>query len=369
MKALGLAVAIDRVGNVIATRTGRIDGPPVMTGSHVDTVATGGIYDGSLGVLAGLEVVETLNDHGLETDHPIAVAFFSNEEGVRFTPDMMGSQVFTGTVPVSEALDAVGFDGKRYGDELERISYAGDADCGVQEVRSFLELHIEQGPVLDSTGTDIGVVEGVQGLSWTEWTLSGVANHAGTTPMEARHDAGYGAAAIATFVRRMAREIGGRQVATAGVIDLKPNLINVVAESARVTVDLRNTDDRALADAETRMAEFVEEMAAAEGLSFTHRTLARFAPVHFNSRVVDLIEAKARDRGSSTLRLPSGAGHDAQMLAAFCPTAMIFVPSRDGISHNVNEFTEPRQIEAGANVLLDVMLELSSSDSTTIEGR
>jgi N-carbamoyl-L-amino-acid hydrolase len=368
MKALGLKVVIDRVGNVVATRPGRMDGPPVMTGSHVDTVGTGGIYDGALGVLAGLEVVETLNDHDVATDHPIAVAFFSNEEGVRFTPDMMGSQVFAGTVGVPEALDAIGFDGTRYGDELERIGYAGDAECGVREVRSFLELHIEQGPVLDSSGIDIGVVEGVQGLSWTEWSLEGVANHAGTTPMEARHDAGYGAAEITSFARRMAREMGGRQVATVGVIDLHPNLINVVAETARVTVDLRNTDDLALADAETRMTEFVKEMATEEGLKYSRRTLARFAPVPFAPPMVDLIEAKARGRGSSTHRMPSGAGHDAQMLAAICPTAMIFVPSRDGISHNVNEFTEPRQIEAGANVLLDAMLELSGADSTVLDG-
>jgi N-carbamoyl-L-amino-acid hydrolase len=238
----------------------------------------------------------------------------------------------------------------------------------LERVGGYLELHIEQGPVLDSSGIDIGVVEGVQGLSWTEWSLEGVANHAGTTPMEARHDAGYGAAEITSFARRMAREMGGRQVATVGVIDLHPNLINVVAETARVTVDLRNTDDLALADAETRMTEFVKEMATEEGLKYSRRTLARFAPVPFAPPMVDLIEAKARGRGSSTHRMPSGAGHDAQMLAAICPTAMIFVPSRDGISHNVNEFTEPRQIEAGANVLLDAMLELSGADSTVLDG-
>jgi N-carbamoyl-L-amino-acid hydrolase len=361
MRDLGLDIAIDRVGNVVATRAGRRGGPPVMTGSHVDTVGTGGIYDGALGVLAGLEVIETLNEHGIETDAPLAVAFFSNEEGVRFTPDMMGSQAFTGAVSVAEILQTVGFDGARYGDELERIGYAGPHECGESEVRSFVELHVEQGPVLDAAGIDIGVVEGVQGISWTEWTLEGVANHAGTTPMDARRDAGYGAAEIVTFARRLAHEIGGRQVATVGAVALEPNLINVVAESARVTVDLRNTDDRALAGAESSLHGFVEAMAAAEGLGVSHRSLARFAPVPFDPQVVGVVEAAASRRGLSTLRLPSGAGHDAQMLAAICPTAMIFVPSRDGISHNVGEFTEPHHISSGANVLLDVLLELAGS--------
>jgi len=368
MRDLGLDVAIDRVGNVMGMRAGTRGGPPVMTGSHVDTVATGGIYDGALGVLAGLEVVETLNDHGIETEAPLAVACFSNEEGVRFTPDMMGSQAFTGAVSVEEILDTVGFDGARYGDELQRIGYAGTHQCGATEVRSYVELHIEQGPVLDAEGIDIGVVEGVQGISWTEWTLEGVANHAGTTPMNARRDAGYGAAEIVGFARRVAHEIGGRQVATVGAIALEPNLINVVAERARVTMDLRNTDDRALASAESRLHGFVEAMAAAEGLGVSHRSLARFAPVPFDPQVVGVVEAMASRRGLSTLRLPSGAGHDAQMLAAICPTAMIFVPSRDGISHNVNEFTEPHHVTAGANVLLDVVLELTGPGATDQPG-
>jgi N-carbamoyl-L-amino-acid hydrolase len=205
------------------------------------------------------------------------------------------------------------------------------------------------------------VVEGVQGISWTEVTIEGQSNHAGTTPLRLRHDAGYAAAHLAVFVRELATELGPPMVGTVGSLRLHPDLVNVVAASALVTVDLRHTDDAVLAVAEKRLGAFLDELAEAEGVRITTRTLARFAPVIFHPGVVDLVEATARDLGCTTLRLPSGAGHDAQMLARLCPTAMIFTPSRGGISHNPAEHTDPEDLEAGANVLLQVLLRLAAT--------
>jgi len=361
MKELGLEVTVDRIGNVVGLRRGAVNGPPVMTGSHIDTVATGGLYDGNLGVLAGLEVVETLNDAGITTHHPLAVGFFTNEEGARFAPDMMGSGVHQGALALEDCLAATGIDGSTVGDDLARIGYAGDAPAGGFRARAFFELHVEQGPVLEEEGVEIGAVAGVQGISWTEYSVSGTSNHAGTTPMRLRHDAGYVAAAIAIHARRIAREMGGNQVGTSGVLSLEPNLINVIARRAKVTVDLRNTNELLLQEAEARMAARVRELEAAEGVKIAARTLARFAPVDFDSAMVDRVAATAEALGHSVKRMPSGAGHDAQMFAPNCPTAMIFVPSKGGISHNVREYTAPAEIAAGANVLLQVMLSTASN--------
>jgi N-carbamoyl-L-amino-acid hydrolase len=360
MRELGLAVTIDALGNAVGIRRGREDGPPVMMGSHIDTVRTGGPYDGNLGVLGALEVVSTLNDAGVVTRRPLAVAFFTNEEGARFQPDMMGSLVYSGALPLERALATVGVDGAKVGDELARIGYAGTAPVGRPDVHAYVELHIEQGPVLDAEKLTIGVVEGVQGISWTEFTLTGQSNHAGTTPMRLRHDAGYVAAEIAVFARRLARELGGHQVATVGALTLSPNLVNVIPNRALFTVDLRNTDEARLAEAERRLFAFAEETAAAEGVKLARRSLARFQPVAFDPALVSRVEGLARERGYPARRLPSGAGHDAQILAAVCRACMIFVPSVGGISHNVEEFTAPEHVAAGADVLLRLVLELAS---------
>jgi N-carbamoyl-L-amino-acid hydrolase len=359
MRELGLAVTIDGIGNVVGVRRGRAAGPPVMTGSHIDTVRTGGRYDGNLGVLAGLEVVETLNRAGIETERPLAVAFFTNEEGARFAPDMMGSLVYVGGLALDEALAATGIDGTSVADNLGRIGYAGAAPVGAAAVHAFVELHIEQGPVLDLDGITIGAVDSVQGISWTEWTIHGVSNHAGTTPMRLRHDAGFVAGAIAHFARRLAGEMGGNQVATVGSIKLAPDLINVVPNKAVVTVDLRNTDEPLLKQAEARMAAFVAETAAAEGVTVARRSLARFEPVVFDAGMVARVERIAGELGFSVRRMTSGAGHDAQMIQRVAPAAMIFVPSVKGISHNVREHTAPADLAAGANVLLRAMVELA----------
>lgn len=356
MEELGLKVTVDRIGNVIGVREGIEEGPPVMTGSHIDTVATGGIYDGNLGVLAGLEVIATLNDAGVTTRRPIAVGFFTNEEGARFAPDMMGSGVHQGALDLDESLGTAGIDGRIVGEELERIGYAGPAPVGLSRMHAFFELHVEQGPVLEEEGVVIGAVTGVQGISWTEYRIYGVSNHAGTTPMRLRRDAGYVAASIATQARRIAADLGGDQVGTTGVIELVPNLVNVIAKEAKVTVDLRNTDEALLKQAEARMADHVAGMRQSESVEIDEKVLARFEPVTFDSQMVELVASTADTLGYSVRRMPSGAGHDAQMFAPNCPTAMIFVPSKDGISHNVREYTSPAEIQAGADVLLQVMM-------------
>jgi N-carbamoyl-L-amino-acid hydrolase len=360
MRELGLEVAIDPVGNVFGLRRGTADVAPVMTGSHIDTVRTGGRYDGNLGVLGGLEAVETLSAAGIVTRRPLVVAFFTDEEGARFAPDMLGSLAYVGGLGLQEALDVVSIDGKRLGGELARIGYAGTAPLGIHRPHAYVELHIEQGPVLDAEGITIGAVADLQGISWQEVAITGQSNHAGTTPMRLRHDAGYCAAAIGTFLRDLAREMGGSQVCTMGKVDLHPNLINVIAARAKVTVDLRNTDEGLLRQAERRLALFIGELAHAEGVTIATRPLARFAPVTFDEGVVQLVERTAARLGHSCRRMTSGAGHDAQMLARICPAGMIFVPSVKGISHNPAEHTEPGDLAAGANVLLHTLLELAA---------
>ncbi len=362
MKDLKLDVRIDAIGNVIGLRKGKTNTPPVMTGSHIDTVRTGGRYDGNLGVLAGLEVIETLNHAEVVTQRPLAVAFFSNEEGARFAPDMMGSLVFQGDLSTEDALNTVGIDGSSVRDNITRIGYQGSlVTSGNYPVHAFVELHIEQGPILDKEHITLGAVQSVQGISWTEFCFHGVSNHAGTTPMSMRHDAGYAASALSQFVRALALDMGNNQVATVGSMELRPNLCNVVANYARVTVDLRNTDDDLLKQAEMRVSAFVEELCRQEGLRMDRRSLARFSPVHFDPTIVALVEETAAEFGMKAHRMVSGAGHDAQILARMCPSGMIFVPSKAGISHNVKEFTEPSDLEAGANTLLRVLLKLTES--------
>ena len=359
MRELGLQVRVDPIGNIFGLRRGSEDIEPVMTGSHIDTVRTGGRYDGNLGVLGGLEVVQVLNEAGIATRRPLVVGVFTDEEGARFQPDMLGSLVYAGGLPLAQAYASVGIDGKVLKDELARIGYLGEAPLPLARPHAFVELHIEQGPVLDAEGVTIGAVENLQGISWQEVSIDGQSNHAGTTPMRLRHDAGYCAAAIGHFLRHLARDIGGSQVATMGSLSLHPGLINVIAARARVTVDLRNTDEALLREAERRLAQFLAQLAADEGVRVETKSLARFEPVVFDRGVAELISRTAGRLGHSCRPMTSGAGHDAQMMARICPTAMIFVPSVKGISHNPAEHTEPAHLAAGADVLLHTLLELA----------
>jgi N-carbamoyl-L-amino-acid hydrolase len=359
MRDLGLRVEIDQVGNVFGTLDGVEPGlAPVMTGSHIDTVRTGGRFDGNLGVLAGLEVAETLATHGIRTRRGLTVAFFTDEEGARFPPDMLGSLVYVGGMGIEDALDVRAVDdGARLGDELQRIGYAGPQPAPAAAFpHCYVELHIEQGPVLEDAGITIGVVEGVQGIAWTELTITGQSAHAGMTPMRLRRDPLHAAARVTTFVRDLTGDLGGDQVGTVGRMEVHPNLVNVVPAHVVMTVDLRNTDESVLREAERRFRAHLDEIAVAEGVTIGSRTLARFEPVSFDPLMVDAVQEAARRLGHTTRRMPSGAGHDAQMLARVCPTAMIFTPSVHGLSHNIAEHTEPSDLDAGANVLLQVLL-------------
>lgn len=361
MRDLDLDITVDGVGNVVGVMAGSVAGPPVMTGSHIDTVRTGGRYDGNLGVLAGLEVVETLRTAGVTPARPLAVAFFTDEEGARFPPDMLGSLVYVGGMSVEEAHAIEGIDGTTVGGELDRIGYLGPEPLPGPAPHAFVELHVEQGPVLEAEGLTIGAVTGVQGISWTEVTVTGQSNHAGTTPMALRKDPGVVAFKVGAFVNELAHELGAPQVATVGRIEMHPNLVNVVPASATFTIDLRHTDNDVLLEAERRTEEFLAATAAAENCTLETRSLARFDPVVFDEAVIAAVERAATDQDRSVRRMPSGAGHDAQMLARVCPTGMVFVPSVDGVSHNPAEYTSPEDLEAGANVLLQVMLELANS--------
>lgn len=361
MRDLGLEISIDAVGNIIAVwNVGT--GQPVMTGSHIDTVRTGGKFDGNYGVLAGLEVIETCQNNGYTPSRPLAVGIFTNEEGARFAPDMLGSLVYVGGMTTEEALDITAIDGPSLGDELVRIGYAGTVPCPGDVPHSFVELHIEQGPLLEADKIRIGAVTGVQGISWQEVTVVGQSNHAGTTPMSLRHDPTYVAAEIAVFLRQLSSRYGMHQVCTVGKIDIFPNLINVVAARATLTLDVRNTDEQLLLQAEKEISDFLLQISETEGVTITSKKLARFEPVEFDPRVIDIVESIALAQGNTVMRMPSGAGHDAQMLARVCPSAMIFVPSVDGISHNAAEYTATVDLVAGANILLHTMLTLCATD-------
>jgi N-carbamoyl-L-amino-acid hydrolase len=362
MNELGLTVTTDVIGNVIGTwNVG--NGSPVMTGSHIDTVRTGGKYDGNLGVLAGLEVIQTLQESGITPPRPMSVGFFTNEEGSRFAPDMLGSLVYVGGLGIETALEIVGIDGVSVGDELERIGYNGTLPCPGPSPHAFVELHVEQGPVLEQKSIRIGAVTGVQGISWQEVTIKGQSNHAGTTPMSMRRDPGFVAAKISVFLRDLSSRYGGDQVCTVGKIDLFPNLINVIPATAVLTLDVRNTDENLLQKAEDEISAYITELALLEDVQVTTRGLARFEPVVFDDSVVGLIEKIALNHGHTVCRMPSGAGHDAQMFARVCPTAMVFVPSVDGISHNPAEYTSPEDLIAGTDILLHVMYRLTQTES------
>jgi beta-ureidopropionase / N-carbamoyl-L-amino-acid hydrolase len=361
MREARLEVLVDRIGNLIGLwHPDGADGAPVMMGSHIDTVIDAGAYDGCTGVLAALSVVETLQAEGQVPARPLAVVAFTNEEGVRYAPDMMGSLVYAGGLSAEEALATVGIDGTVLGEELARIGYAGPHEPGFLTPHAYIELHVEQGPVLEREGVAIGAVENLQGISWQEVVIDGTANHAGTTPMTLRQDAGVAAAQVVTWLRDRARSGNGSSVATVGRLRLEPDAINVIPASAVFTVDLRDPDAARLAALEADFAARLEEVARAENVAISVRRLARFDPVTFDPDIVQAIEAAARARGLSTRRMTSGAGHDAQMMARLCPAAMIFVPSKGGISHNPREHTADAELVAGANVLLDVVRRIAA---------
>jgi N-carbamoyl-L-amino-acid hydrolase len=361
MTSLGLDVRVDRVGNVYGARAGTEPGAAsVLVGSHIDTVRTAGIFDGCLGVLSGLEAVRALNEAQIETRRPLEVALFSEEEGARFGVDMLGSAVACGRIELAAAYELTDSAGARFEDELVAIGFRGQAPERLTPPHAFLELHIEQGPTLRARDLDVGVVTGVQSISWHELQLVGRSAHAGTTPMGMRADACLAAARIAVELRRISTcaEFGPLR-ATMGVLRPQPGLTNVIAGRCAASVDLRNPVDVHMRAAERHMKEFYARVAEEEGVEVSWRQSARTETVEFDGMLQAKIAAAADRRGLCHAPIVSGAGHDAQELVAICPAAMIFVPSENGgISHNPRELSTPHQCAVGANLLLDVLREL-----------
>ncbi|MCS0629721.1 Zn-dependent hydrolase [Telluria mixta] len=368
-KAEGLAVTIDKIGNVFMRREGTNPSlPPVVTGSHIDTQPTGGKFDGNYGVLAGLEVVRTLNERGIRTEAPIEVAFWTNEEGSRFVPVMMGSGVFCGAFSLETAYAARDVDGKSVGDELKRIGYAGEQVPGDHPIGAYFEAHIEQGPVLEDANTVIGVVPAVMGLSWYDCTVTGMEAHAGPTPMHLRRDA----LQVATTIMQETVAIANRYPpygrGTVGMVQVFPNSRNVIPGQVKFSIDLRNVTDDLLNTMHGEIEAFVERTRRETGLAIDLQRVSYYPPCPFHPDCVGAVRAATEKLGYSTMDVVSGAGHDAIYVARLAPAGMIFVPCKDGISHNEIEDAQPGHLEAGCNVLLHAMLERAGIVSTSATG-
>ncbi|WP_186204146.1 Zn-dependent hydrolase [Burkholderia gladioli] len=354
---IGCTVRVDAIGNVFARRAGlREDLPPVMTGSHIDTQPTGGKFDGNYGVLAGLEVLRTLADAGLRTLAPLEVAVWTNEEGSRFVPVMMGSGVFAGAFTLDHALDQRDREGVSVREALAAIGYAGEA-AGPHPVGAYFEAHIEQGPVLEANQTTIGVVRAALGQRWYDVTIHGMEAHAGPTPMELRRDALLPAAALIAAVNRIARSHAPHARGTVGWVDVHPNSRNVIPGRVTLTVDLRAPDDATLSAMDAALREACAQAGTEAAMTIDVEQVVYFPPQPFDAKLVGAVREGAARLGLSAMDIVSGAGHDAVYLARVAPAAMIFVPCKDGISHNEIEDASPEHLEAGCNVLLHAMLE------------
>ncbi|MFM9849784.1 MAG: Zn-dependent hydrolase [Hyphomicrobiaceae bacterium] len=354
----GCTVSVDAMGSMFARRPGADDTlPPVMVGSHLDTQPTGGKFDGALGVMAALEVVRTLNDLDIRTKHPIEVAMWTNEEGSRFAPAMVASGVFAGEFTLEQGLASKDVDGKVFGEELQRIGYAGPMPVGGRPVHAFFELHIEQGPILEEAGIDIGIVTAANGQKWYEITLTGVESHAGPTPMNRRKDALVGAARIVELVNAIGHAHDPAACATVGMVQVHPNSRNVIPGQVFLTVDFRHPLAEKLGSMDRALRERIAEIVAKAGLTFEMKMVADFPPQPFEASCVDAVRRAAERLGLSTREITSGAGHDAVYMARVCPTAMIFTPCVDGISHNEAEDIKPEWATAGGDVLIQAVLE------------
>ena len=357
-EAAGCSMGLDQMGNMFAMRPGADpDALPVYIGSHLDTQPTGGKYDGVLGVLAGLEVVRTLNDLNIQTKHPIVVTNFTNEEGTRFAPAMLSSGVFAGIHTQGWAYDRTDAEGKRFGDELERIGWKGAEEVGARKMHAFLELHIEQGPILEAEDKMIGVVTHGQGLSWTQVTIEGKDSHTGSTPMPMRRDAGLGMARVLDKVNEIALSHAPHAVGAAGHIDVYPNSRNVIPGKVVFTVDFRSPELSVIEDMEARLRTEATAIAEAMDLTVSFEKVGGFDPVKFDDTLVGRIRSAAERLGHSHRDLISGAGHDACWINQVAPTAMIMCPCVDGLSHNEAEEISKEWAGAGADVLLHAAIE------------
>ncbi|HRM48449.1 MAG TPA: Zn-dependent hydrolase [Alicycliphilus sp.] len=355
-RGAGCSIRVDAIGNIFARRAGQDDGlPPVMTGSHIDTQPTGGKFDGNYGVLAGLEVVRTLNAASVRTRAPIEVAVWTNEEGSRFVPVMMGSGVFAGAFTLEHALAQRDAQGVSVGEALASIGYAGQLGPA-PAVGSYFEAHIEQGPVLENHARVIGVVTAALGQRWYDVTVQGMEAHAGPTPMELRRDALLAASELVLEVNRIAVQRAPHARGTVGTMELFPNSRNVIPGRASLSVDLRAPDDAQLLDMDAALRAACARIATERSLQITVEQVVYFPPQPFTPQLVQAVRANADDLGYSSMDVVSGAGHDAVYLARVAPAAMIFVPCDDGISHNEIENAAAEHLEAGCNVLLRAML-------------
>jgi N-carbamoyl-L-amino-acid hydrolase len=359
MRQAGLRVTVDQMGNIFGERPGEPGAPAVMMGSHVDSVPTGGKYDGQLGVLCALEAIRTLNDGRVRTRHPVTLVVFTNEEGARFQPAMIASGVMAGKIALEDAYNARDKDGRRLVDELERIGYLGAEPCVPRPLRAYLELHIEQGPQLEEQGLSVGVVEGIVAIAWSRLTIHGVQDHAGPTPMRIRHDALVAAAEVVAGVRGIARQLGGDFVTTVGNLTVTPNIVNAIPGRVALSIDMRDPRDATLDHALPLLDRVVAEACEREGVRYELQHYWRVPYTPFDPEVVAAVERAARATGAGHRRILSGAGHDAQYMAAIGPTGMVFVPSRGGRSHCEEEFTAMDDIEHGANTLLGAAVELA----------
>ncbi|MDP2628025.1 MAG: Zn-dependent hydrolase [Candidatus Rokubacteria bacterium] len=361
MRGAGLQVSVDQMGNIFGLRPGTEALPPVFMGSHADSVPTGGKYDGQLGVLCALEAIRSLDDESRRTRHPVGMIIFTNEEGARFQPAMVGSGVMAGKILLEDAYNARDRDGKRLGEELERIGYIGPEPCIPRPMRAYLELHIEQGPILEEEQVPVGVVEGIVAISWSRLTLHGVQDHAGPTPMRMRHDALVAAAEVVRGVREIPRHIRGNMVATVGRLDVTPNIPNAIPGRVTMSIDLRDPDEHNLNRAVGMVDRLVKAEARREGVTYELEHYWRVPRTAFDAEVVNTVERAAKSLGCGHRRILSGAGHDAQYMAAIAPTGMIFVPSRAGRSHCEEELTPMDDVERGANTLLLAAAELAGA--------
>ncbi|MGI9510757.1 MAG: Zn-dependent hydrolase [Geminicoccaceae bacterium] len=357
-EAEGLSTGVDQMGTMFARREGTDpDALPVMVGSHLDTQPTGGRYDGVLGVLAGLEIIRTLNELDIKTRHPIVVVNWTNEEGTRFAPAMLASGVFAGVHDLDWAYARQDADGKTFGDELARIGFRGDEDIGARKMKAFFELHIEQGPILEDEGIDIGVVTHGQGLRWLQFTLTGRESHTGSTPMPKRINAGLGMARITELVDEIAWFHAPNAVGAVGHCDVYPNSRNIIPGKCVFTVDFRSPDLNVLNDMVARLEDGANKVAEAIGLGIEIEQVGAFDPVTFDEGCVTAIRGAAERLGYSHRNIVSGAGHDACWINRVAPTAMVMCPCKDGLSHNEAEDITKEWSTAGAEVLFHAVLE------------
>ena len=354
----GMTVTIDKIGNGFMRRAGRDNSlPPIMTGSHIDTQPTGGKFDGNYGVLAGIEVVRTLNDHNIETEAPIEVAFWTNEEGSRFVPVMMGSGVFAKAFTLEHAYAAKDTEGKSVKEELERIGYIGPEEPGDHPIGYYFETHIEQGPVLEDNDKTIGVVTGVLGIRWYDCTVTGMEAHAGPTPMALRKDALQVATHLMQEVVACAHRHPPHGRGTVGMVHVPPNSRNVIPGEVKFSIDLRNASDAECEAMDKDIRAVAERLSKETGLPIQIDMVSNYPAQPFNAECIDAVRRGAETLGYSHMDAVSGAGHDAVYMARLAPAGMIFIPCKDGISHNEIEDAKPAHITAGCNVLLHAMLE------------